>query len=220
MKTTFICLANSKKYGERCISGIVVEKTNSSHLNVLKDNNRPKWIRPISNIQHGEISAALVKDVKILDIVELKITQNCAHGYQSENVFFKPNSLKIASSINPSKNNLNKLIDSTHPMIFGNTGKAVSMESINELNYSLMFIKPQNFEIYEKHYEFDKKIRGRFMYNGTHYDLPITDVSFLQTLSEGTPSFNQDNVYLTISLGIEFQGWHYKLIAGVIITTE
>lgn len=146
------------------------------------------------------------------------------NGYQSENVLFKPDSLKIASSINPSKNNLDKLIDSTHPTLFGNTGKAVSAEHINELDYSLMFIKPQNFEVYEKCYEFDKKIRkkirGRFTYNGSHYDLLVTDVSFLQTLSKGIPSFNQDNVYLTISLGIELEDWHYKLIAGVVIAAE
>lgn len=220
MKTTFICLANSKKYGERCISGIVVEKTDSGHLNVLKENNRPKWIRPVSNIQHGEIPATLVKDIKILDIVELKIIQNCPKGYQSEDVLFRTNSLKTASSINPSKNNLNKLIDISYPMIFGNTGKAVSVEHISELDYSLTFIKPQNFEVYEKCYEFDKQIRGRFTYNGTHYDLPITDVHFLRTLNNSIPFFNQDNVYLTISLGIEFKGWHYKLIAGVVITAE
>ncbi len=142
------------------------------------------------------------------------------NGYQSENILFKPNSLKIASSINPSKNNLNKLIDSTHPTLFGNTGKAVSAEHINELNYSLMFIKPQNFEVYEKCYEFDKKIRGRFTYNGSHYDLPVTNVSFLHALNKGIPSFNQDNVYLIISLGIELEGWHYKLIAGVVVVTE
>ncbi len=220
MKTTFICFSNSKKYGERCISGIAVGKSDSGHVSFLKDNNRPKWIRPITNEQHGEIPAKLVKDIKILDIVGLEITQNCPNGYQSENVFFKPKSLKIVSSIKPSRNNLNKLIDGSHTTLFGNTSKAVSVEQINELNYSLIFIKPQSFEVHENCYAFVRRARGRFQYNGVHYDLPITDVSFLQTLINGVPSFSQDNVYLTISLGIEFEGWHYKLIAGVVFATE
>lgn len=220
MKTTFICLANSKKYGERCISGIIVEKSDRVNFKVVKDDNQPKWIRPISHLEHGEISAKLIKDIKVLNIVELEITKMCPNGYQSENVLFRTKSLKIVSSVSLSKSNLDKLIDDTHPILFGNTGKAVSTEYIHVLNYSLMFIKPQKFEVYEKCYAFKKQFRGRFTYHDVQYDLPITDISFLNTLNEGIPYFNQDNVYLTVSLGIEFECRHYKLIAGVIIATK
>lgn len=88
--------ANSKKYGERCISGIVVEKSDRGHLNVLKDNNRLKWIRPISNLQHGEIPATLVNDIKILDIVKLKITQNCSNVTKQKMSFLNPIHLKLS----------------------------------------------------------------------------------------------------------------------------
>ena len=88
MGTTFICLANSKKYGERCISGIVVEKSDSGNFNVVKDDSLPKWIRPISNLEHGEIPVKLIKDIKVLDIVELEITQNCPDGYQLRKCLF------------------------------------------------------------------------------------------------------------------------------------
>ncbi len=87
-------------------------------------------------------------------------------------------------------------------------------------NINEMFIKPQKFEVYEKCYAFKKQFRGRFTYNDVQYDLPITDIFFLNTLNKSIPYFNQDNVYLTVSLGIEFEGWHYKLIAGVIIATK
>jgi hypothetical protein len=36
MKTLFICLANSKKFGERCIAGIEVRKTGSTYYPIKK----------------------------------------------------------------------------------------------------------------------------------------------------------------------------------------
>ena len=49
MKAIFICLANSKKYGERCIAGIELTKGANGNLTVVKENGRPKWIRPVSS---------------------------------------------------------------------------------------------------------------------------------------------------------------------------
>ena len=59
-----------------------------------------------------------------------------------------------------------------------------------------------------------------FTYYGADYDFPITDPIFLEEFKKEPERFaNIADVYLTISLGLEFEGWHHKLVAGVIIPT-
>src|SRR5436853_7626805 len=98
MKKYFVCLANSKKYTQRCIAGIELLKTDSG-FEVLKNNQEPVWIRPISNSLHGEVSSILVDHIKLLDIVELEITSPSPNGYQSENARFKEQRLKVIRKI-------------------------------------------------------------------------------------------------------------------------
>jgi hypothetical protein len=74
MKTLFICLANSKKIGERCIAGIEVKKIDDIYQ-VVKTQGKPNWLRPISQSQHGEINKALVSEVSLMDIIEIDIEE-------------------------------------------------------------------------------------------------------------------------------------------------
>lgn len=61
----------------------------------------------------------------------------------------------------------------------------------------------------------------RFTYYGVEYDFPITDPAFLDEFKREPELYaNITNVYLAISLGLEFEGWHHKLVAGVIIPTD
>ena len=73
--------------------------------------------------------------------------------------------------------------------------------------------------------EFEKEqYRLKFTFNSVNYDLPITDIKFLEKCSNSTSVTIgepiKDNIYLAISLGIEHDGWHYKLVAGVIRCTS
>ena len=55
------------------------------------------------------------------------------------------------------------------------------------------------------------------MYNGVEYDLPVTDPDFSEKADYDVESLNgSDAYYMTISLGVEHQGWHSKLVANVI----
>ena len=94
-KKIFVCLANSKKYGGRCIAGIELNQDVNSSFSLVKHNSNPNWIRPISKTEHGEVDSTLVEHIKIGDIVEINISEICPQGYQSENVLFDTSSISI-----------------------------------------------------------------------------------------------------------------------------
>jgi hypothetical protein len=99
--------------------------------------------------------------------------------------------------------------------IFGNRGKAVSEDVIDKVDHSLTLIKVSDFEIYKR--ESDSQLRMKFEFNNVHYDLPITDLNFIEVYTEdGNLLRNVESLYLTISLAVNHNGWHSKLIAGVL----
>ncbi|HYV90240.1 MAG TPA: hypothetical protein VE978_00585 [Chitinophagales bacterium] len=147
MKSTFICLANSKKYGERCIAGILVSKDETGKWKIIRNGDSPKWIRPVSNSEHGEVKEQEVKNISLLDVVEANIAYDCPNGYQSENKFFRAGSLRKVSRVPLKPANLDLLVNKDVKFLFGGTGKAVSTEEIKTIYYSLVFIKANNPEI-------------------------------------------------------------------------
>ena len=125
MKKLFICLANSKKYGERCVAGIEVTRNNSGTLVIVNKGNKPKWIRPVTNLDYGAVPEHLVENAKLLDVYEIDIVEETPNGYQSENVKFNLNSLKKVSSLGANNANLEVLKEDSRNTLFSNRGKAV-----------------------------------------------------------------------------------------------
>lgn len=190
----------------------------ASSFSIIRDSSEPRWLRPISANEHGEVPMELVNDIRLLDIVEIDVIREVPQGYQSENVIYGKSGFSIVSKIQPSSRYLDKLVSQSDSVLFLNRGKAVSAEHIDDLDHSLVFIKPSNVEFFTSRTTTGQlQTRARFIYGNTHYDLPVTDVDFLVQFSLHPNEFvDRENVYLTISLGLEFQGWHHKLIAGVI----
>jgi hypothetical protein len=214
MKSLFICLANSKKFGERCVAGIEVKKAGGSYQPVVKDG-RTKWLRPISKLQHGAVSEHLVGGINLMDIIEIDVEELCPNGYQSENATYKPESMKKIGNIRLSEENMDRLIDIDQNYLFGNRGKAVSEDVIDEIDRSLTLIKVTDFQISKRGSDGQHRIDFEFNYN--RYDLPITDITFTHKYSENEELLDNTNcLYLALSLGIYHNGWHSKLVAGVI----
>jgi hypothetical protein len=214
MKTLFICLANSKKFGERCIAGIEVRKGAGAYQPVEKEG-KPKWLRPISKLHHGAVGDNLVGGLNLMDIIEIDIEELCPNMYQSENASFKPESIRKIGNIRLSEENLDRLIDMDQHYLFGNKGKAVSEDVIDSVERSLTLIKVNDFHVNRR--DPDGQLRIDFVFNYNRYDLPITDINFVQKYSENEGLLENINfLYLAISLGIYHNGWHSKLIAGVI----
>jgi len=84
-----------------------------------------------------------------------------------------------------------------------------------------MLLKTDQFEVIEKNYADNRKSQVRlvFSYKNNQYDLPVTDPVFLYQYQSNRDFLKQfKEALLTVSLGIEWENWHYKLVAGIILT--
>ncbi len=218
MDKYFICLANSYKHGGRCIAGIEVSPRSDGRMEIVRhDDGRPSWIRPVSMAENGEIPMQLAQDVKLLSLVKLTDVVPCPHKAHTEDVHCSRMECY-------SKNNefeygfMNQLIDPVHQAVFYFRGKAIPAKMIDRLNYSLMFIHPEKAGAYIDEEREKSKYRMKFTYYGSNYDFPITDPYFLDAFKKCPERYiDLTGAYLTLSLGMEFEGFHFKLVAGVFL---
>jgi hypothetical protein len=214
MSVRFVCLANSYKEGGRCIAGIVLDR----YSNPIIENGLPKWIRPVSDIGHGEIPKEWVSNINILDIVEIEPSAYVGEGYQSENATFLEDSILVTGIFDHTK--LAGLWEN-RPYLFGTPGKAINIKYINRLDHSLTLVRTVDFEVLENPSDDNpakKKIRLSFTYNNNEYNLPVTDPVFLHSYQNSTNFMDGiEELYLTLSVGVVFEEWHHKLVAGIII---
>ncbi len=221
MDKYFICLANSYKRGGRCVAGVeVVSNGDGKWKLVRNDDGIPRWIRPIARTIYGEIPNFVGETIKILSIVKLTNVVPCPEKAHSENVYYSCME-QCNDTISQESSVMGQLIDTRHQSLFHNRGRAVSAEMLVGINYSLMLIHPDKASAYIDENREKSKNRMKFTYYSVEYDFPITDPSFIECLKKNPNKFvNINDVYLTLSLGLEFEGWHHKLVAGVIIPTQ
>lgn len=218
MKKTLICLANSYKYKERCIAGIEIEMGTGGKFSVVLKDGTPKWIRPVSGCEHGQVPASLVENIKLLDIIEIEMTETCPIGYQTENARFDEKSLRKTGKVSAKEALLDILVDRKHELLFGNRGKAVHQDMIGTVDHSLMFIHANSVKV-KTHKNKSDKFRAVFEYNSVQYDLPITDVDFLREYSSNRNK-ELSRAYLAVSLGVLCGEFYYKLCAGLIFAEQ
>ena len=212
-------MAVSYKYGGRCIGGVELTRNqNGNSYSIVMENGTPKWVRPVTrNTAHGEIPMHLSSTCKVMDIVKLTDVEACPDCAQSENYYFK--GIEKVGHLATNSDTLNMLCDNSHSLLFGNRGKAVQPGSYETMGYSLMLIKAQDVNFFmENRYGTDRKrLRVSFSYKGITYDLPVTDPEFCEQADYGVEGLNgRSTYYMTISLGVEYEGWHSKLVANVI----
>lgn len=146
----------------------------------------------------------------------MEVTGKPNTDYQSENALFRENSIRSIGTFQ--RNNLNTLCENP-PTIFNNRGNAIAQDTIGNLTRSLIMINTNNFEVTERAYEDTQRrqIRLVFYHRDHQYDFPITDPAFLRNY-QANPNFIEgiNELYLCLSLGVVWQGWYYKLVAGII----
>jgi hypothetical protein len=217
MDKLFICLANSYKRGGRCLAGVEVCFSASGHWGIVRDEfGSPRWVRPVSRFQHGEIPNDEAVGISLMTIIRAVDVVPCPTGAHAENVFYsrlENTYLKVCFSAPV----LTCLYDRQHVDIFYNKGKAIHPSDYSKGNYSLMFICPKNALAYVDTGREKPQFRMEFEYHDTHYDFPITDPEFLDFLRDDPEQLGDfPNIFLTLSLGLEHEGWHHKLVAGVL----
>ena len=217
MDKLFICLANSYKRGGRCVAGIEIRFNAAGHWGIVRDaHGAPCWIRPISRSANGEIPNEEAIFIDLLSIVRAVRVEPCPHGAHAENVYYErlENThlqVKLTDVI------IDHLLDRYHSEIFYNQGRAIHPSVYSRGNYSLMFIRPESALVYVETYRERTQFRMEFLYLGVRYDFPITDPDFLDFLRDDPEQIGDfPNIMISVSLGLEHEGWHHKLVAGVI----
>lgn len=214
-KTYLLCLANSKKYGERCIAGIQLVPDTQQQFHPVKIAGKPRWLRPVSDSLHGQVPAQLVADFKIGDILEFEFLKECPNGYQTENCLFVPGTLQRLRPARLTLPHLEQLIENQADGLLGNCHKTLELEEAGQVRRSLVLVKPEQVTPYFTT-PYHTKPRVKFKLGSTAYDLPMTDVNFFDQMQLGLEALAGKAALICVSLGVEFEGKIYKLAAGMV----
>jgi len=207
-----ICLANSKKLNGRCVAG--------------KELNMNKWIRPVSNTPTGELSLEQISYPngylpEVLDVIKIYFEKEVPKIYQPENILIASKKWEKTRKIDFT--DLESFVDNAND-IWLKYSKQDRIEKSyfynNKLGESLLLIKPENFkvEVTERAYT-KNRISAIFKYKNYNYNLAITDFKILNIFSnypQGIYNIDYKDLFLCISLGEEYNNYHYKLVASVI----
>jgi len=220
MNVKFVCLANSRKLGGRCVAGL---RTDGSG-----------WIRPVSVLPDGTLFEQhyILSDgseTSLLDIVEVCVSSHKPEPNQPENwvLLEKQKWQRLGRIESKEAYELLKPYLTAQSNLFGNTSDNIpfSKGQVNVMPASLAIIEPSNVSWYIDYYGDTRKTHALFKLYGVSYNLRITDPHWelrLGGLGVGTHSRDagkigeNDKLLFTISLGIPFGGKCYKLVAGII----
>lgn len=220
-----VCLANSRKYNERCIAG-----------RELLRGDPVRWIRPVGNREHEEVFASERQYVdrsepQVLDIIEMSLLKPEPKGYQQENWLFDPK-VRWRRVDRWPKRDLLRLIDPVTPLwidgysTYNGLYDKVPLEYFGDIRSSLRFIQVNQFKLSVvnpgKEFDNDKRrVQGWFKFNGREYRLWVTDPGYEHAyLARPDGTYHLGESCLTISLGEPYKDACYKLIAAIIPLNE
>jgi hypothetical protein len=221
VRATFVCLANSKKFSERCIAGVRVDTR--------------EWIRPISREKHGELTLAQIRlsnggDPQIFDLVRASLSDHVPVRNQPENWRIERLPWELLSR--PAEKEHAKVLRSVlfrDPVLFGNTSDRVAFRTFDAApaKESLVLVRPQrpSWEVIRTP-TWKKQLRTRFNLATIAYNLAVTDIRYEQKLnslalgeysSKQLGILDEGRLYFTVSLGEPLDnGYCFKLVAAVL----
>lgn len=218
-----LVLANSFKSHGRCVAG----------REIKADGSLGPWIRPISNHGEGEFNGYEThlengSQVEVLQRVSIPLDRWANDPYQPENwLTHGVGNWRDASGDFPLVP-LAALAESP-PDLWQEPGRFAEWAShgwlqSNPPKQSLYIIRPENLRIRVESRDDKERWRAVFRYRGVGYNFSITDPIFLhkhaawprgKTLPIEAPLRREDHCLLCISLGMMWQGKHYKIAATI-----
>lgn len=216
-----VCLANSRRPGGHCIAG---KEVNGAEFG--------RWMRPISSaggegLGDSEICCKDGQAPGILDVVRISLKRHVRQGHQTENYVIDADKRwerteKVPYSRVPElTDRVVKLWTNGFESDYGINDR-IPCDKIDKIDTSLLFIQPSQLVIHHA-YEFGAKkwrTRADFVFNKVRYSLVVTDPAIEEMYRHkpaGDFPVKSKPIYLTISLGQDFNGFCYKLVAGIIL---
>ena len=214
-----VCLANSKKCGGRCIAGKEV-----------KSGEFGNWIRPVSDRSSEEVSKEEYQyedgnEPDLLDIIDIPLLKHQPHNYQKENWLLVPNSkwLKVDKA---EADDLWNLVDSdctlwsNESSSMNGHNNRIAEDNCEAIDSSLRFIHVDKLKLKVSGPEYGnttKTVRGLFQHNNSKYKLSVTDTKYEKKYSaKHIGDYELGKCFLTVSLGLPYKNYAYKLIAAII----
>lgn len=202
MARQIVILANSRKLSGRCVAG---KDSEGNWIRLTKGGHRPV---PTSEAVNYPLAA-------VVEVEDLTNTPSPEYNFHTENSVYS----RTRYVGNLRQNLIERYLDEPED-IFG-TGRYLTEEDAQDLDYSLLFVEVQNLCLYYRDYgQYGYKLRGDFQYNGEEYtDISVTDSYVEERFRNFGHQYvvNYAEAYITVSLGEIFKGCSYKLISGVII---
>lgn len=197
-----VVLANSVKHSQHCVAGKCVQTG--------------KWIRPVSNAQGAELSHDQAKyqnpygvyAVKPLQKIRMVFSSHVPLSHQPENFLIDGN--RWTQNFSIGSGDLHHYLDDPDDL-WGNGNRvqhALISLGMYTVAQSLYLVQVDSLVLYTTG---EGKRKASFTYKGIDYELSVTDPKFDEIVR------NKSEVLgiLCISLGEEFQGYCYKLVATI-----
>ena len=217
-----VCLANSYKHDNRCVAGVSLI-TN-------------KWVRLVGKqaprcLTRSESRYCDGKEVSLLDVFEVEIEADCGSKYHPEDMriagtpWRRIRRFDEASDVDVLRGLVNH-----GPTVLEGCCDRIEVKKFATIaaRVSLSLLEPEDLWWWIREESDKRRCRANFRlgHEGRiRYDLPVTDPSWLDQLNllptgihpHSTLCANRHTeTCLTASLSEPYEGFHYKLIAGVV----
>lgn len=216
-----LIISKSKKHHNYCVAAIDCEKL--SLVRIISDDEGIHYAIKSNDLIDEEGNEAQVLDKVTVNLKENDIELN----YQPENILLDTDKY-IINYGNQDNEDLIKILDelsNRYDYIFYDTEKKILSDDLEDIDeedrHSLEVIKSKSVTVRVKNNE-KHTLKASVRYKGKWYnDLSITDINFEQEYFDKVESSQKgyitlENVYLVLSLGENYEGNHYKLVASVI----
>lgn len=217
-----LCLANSYKHDNRCVAGI--------HLATKK------WVRLVGQEVPGCLTMKEAcfpdgKEVTILDVFEAELGQECGSNFHPEDVFVAKKPWQpVRRFDSPRDAQFLKAFVNTEPVVLDGYCDRVYARRFDKARArrSLGLVQPDDLWWWIRIERGKRKNRALFRLGHVghvRYDLPVTDPAMLNALIHLPVGIHSNsllfgdkpmNTLLTVSLSEPFDGFLYKLVAGVV----
>ena len=224
MRRTIVCLANSYKHGGRCVAGVCVEDGS--------------WVRLRGKAADGVLEAAEYSltgvtdakgsEVRLLDVIEVELHYAQPSAAHPEDWVIAPGRWRLVERpASVERWGAMAAAADKGATILRGYGDRVTVEEVREkaLGASLVLVCTSEVSWWVREERGVRKNRALFRRNHVTYDFAVTDPRWIERLNlmpagiypTSMLADGAKEVWLTVSLSEEFRGWHYKLVAAVIV---